>query len=65
MGLTVHVEVSIEDLEQRFLVGDQVHVVLRKNKGRMGSIVEITGNIGTIIESTANQLTEVTPSSIY
>lgn len=61
---STHVEVSIEDLERRFLVGDQVRVALGKNKGRMGSIVEITGNIGTIVESTANQLTEVTPSSI-
>ena len=56
-----HVEVSIEDLEQHFVVGDQVRVALGKNKGRTGSIIAITGDIGTIVERTA---TEVTPPSI-
>jgi len=58
------VEVSMEDLERQFLVGDQVRVALGKNKGRTGSIVEITDDIGTIVEKTANQLTEVNPPSI-
>ena len=58
------VEVSIEDLERHFVVGDQVRVALGKNKGWTGSIIAITGDVGTIIEGTANQLTEVTPPSI-
>ena len=59
------VEVSMEDLEREFLVGDQVRVALGKSKGRTGSIVEITDNtFGTIVEGTANQLIEVTPPSI-
>ena len=58
------VEVSTEDLERKFLVGDQVRVALGKNKGRTGTIVEITDNVGTIVEGMANQLTEVTPPSI-
>ena len=58
------VEVSMEDLERQFLVGDQVRVALGKNKGRTGSIVEITDDIGTIVEGTANQLTEVNPPPI-
>jgi ribosomal protein L24 len=58
------VEVSMEDLEREFLVGDQVRVALGKNKGRTGSIIEITDNVGTIVEGMANQPTEVTPPSI-
>ena len=62
------VEVSMEDLEQQFLIGDQVHVALGKDKGRMGSIVEIIENVGTIVKGTkgtTNQLTiEVTSPSI-
>ena len=58
------VEVSIEDLERQFLVGDQVRVALGNNKGRTGSILKINDRVGTIVEGTANQLTEVTPPSI-
>ena len=57
-------EVSIDHLERIFLVGDQVRVALGKNKGRTGSILEITDGVGTIVESTANELIEVTPLSI-
>jgi hypothetical protein len=63
--LPTRVEVSMEDLERQFLVGDQVRVALGKNKGRTGSIIEITGDIGTIVEGTGNQLIEVTPPSIF
>ena len=58
------VEVNINDLERIFLVGDQVRVALGKNKGRTGSILEITDDVCTIVESTANELIEVTPPSI-
>ena len=58
------VEVSMEDLERQFLVGDQVHVALGENKGRTGSIIEISNDVGTIIKGTAHQLIEVTPPSI-
>ena len=54
----------MEDLERRFLVGDQIRVMLGENKGRTGSIIEISGDVGTIIEGTAHQLIEVTPPSI-
>jgi transcription elongation factor len=56
------VEVSIEDLERHFVVGDQVRVALGKNKGRTGSILKITDDVGTIVEGTANQLIEVSSS---
>ena len=59
------VEVTMEDLEREFHVGDQVRVALGKNKGRTGSIVEITDKVGTIVEGKANQLTEVIPPSIF
>ena len=59
-----HVEVSMEDLERRFLVGDEVCVVLGENKGRTSSIIEIYDNVGTIVKGTAHQLIEVTPPSI-
>jgi transcription antitermination factor NusG len=58
------VEVSMEDLVRQYLVGDQVRVALGKNKGRTGSILEITKDIATIIEGTANQIIEVTLPSI-
>ena len=57
----IHVEVSMNDLERQFLVGDQVRVALGENKGRMGSILEIINDVATIVEGTASQLTEVTP----
>ena len=60
----MHVEVSMEDLERQFLVGDQVCVVLGENKGRTGSIIEISDDVGTIVEGTAYQLIEITPPSI-
>lgn len=61
------VEVSIEDLERHFLVGDHVRVAIGKNKGSIGSILEITGDVGTIVEMTANQqVIQVThPSILY
>ena len=49
------IEVSLEDMEQKFLVGDQVRVVLGENKRRMGSIVEINDGVGTIVEQMANK----------
>ena len=52
------VEVSMEELEREFHVGDQVHVALGENKGRTGSIVKITDGV-------ANDLIEVTPSAIF
>jgi hypothetical protein len=55
------VEVSIEDLERQFFVGDQVRVAFGNNKGRTGSILKINDGVGIIVEGTANQLTEVTP----
>ena len=58
------VEVSMEDLERQFRVGDQVRAALGKDKGRTGSILEITDGVGTIVEGTALQATEVTSSSI-
>ena len=57
-------EVSMEDLERKFHVGDNVRVALGKNKGRTGSILKITDKVGTIVEGMANQLTEVTSPSI-
>ena len=60
----IRVEVSIEDLEQHFVVGDQVRVAIEENKGKTGSIVIITNDVGTIVEGTANQLSEVIPPSI-
>ena len=54
----------MEDLERRFLVGDQIRVMLGENKGRTGSIIEISDNVGTIVEGTAHQLIKVTPPSI-
>jgi len=54
----------MEDLEQQFFVGHQVHVALGNNRGRMGSILQINDNVGIIVEGTANQLTEVTHPSI-
>ena len=59
------VEVHIKDLERQFLVGDQVRVALGKNRGRTGSILEITNDVGTIVEGTANELVEVTPFFIF
>ena len=50
LPIPTHVEVSLEDLEQQFLVGDQVHVALGENKGRTGSIVEINDGVSTIVE---------------
>ena len=60
-----HVEVSMEELEREFHVGDQVRVALGENKGRTGSIVKITNGIGTIVEGMAKDLIEVTPSAIF
>jgi ribosomal protein L24 len=57
------VEVSMEDVERHFHVGDQVRVALGKNKGSTGSIIEISNGVGTIVERTANQITEVNPPS--
>lgn len=62
--MPTRVEVSIEDLERHFVVGDQVRVALGKNKGRTGSILVVTDDVGTIIEGTANQVTQVIPPSI-
>jgi hypothetical protein len=60
------VEVSMEDLERHFLVGDQVCVALGINKGRLGSLLKITDDVGTIVERTADQLIEVsTPPPIF
>jgi hypothetical protein len=61
-----HVEVSMENLERQFFVGDQVRVALGNNKGRTGFISKINDGVGIIVEGTANQLadSEVTPSSI-
>lgn len=59
------VEVSIDDLERQFFVGDQVRVALGNNKGRTGSILKINDGVGIIVEGTANQLTEVTPPSLH
>ena len=58
------VEVGMEDLERHFNVGDQVRVAIGENKGSTGSIVKISNGVGTIVERTANQLTEVNPPSI-
>ena len=52
-------DISLEDLEQQFLVGDQVRVMLGENKGRTGSIVEINDSVGTIVEQMANKVIEV------
>ena len=59
-GEPTRIEVSMEDLERRFLLGDQVRVALGKNKGRTGSIIKTTDKIGTIVEGMANQMTQVT-----
>jgi len=53
------VEVSLEEVERQFLVGDQVCVALGENKGRTGSIVEMNDGVGTIVERTANEVIEV------
>jgi ribosomal protein L24 len=53
------VDVSLEDIERQFSIGDQVRVALVENKGRTGSIIEINDGVGTIVEGTANQLIEV------
>lgn len=55
------VEVSLEDLERQFFVGDHVRVALGNNKGRNGSILKINDGVGIVVEGTADQLTEVTP----
>jgi ribosomal protein L24 len=60
-AMPIRVEVSMEDLEREFLVGDQVCVALGKNKGRTGLILEITDDVATIVEEMANQPIEVTP----
>ena len=52
------IEVSLGDLEWWFLVGDQVHVMLGENKGRIGSIVGINDGVSTI-KQTANEVIEV------
>ena len=57
------VEVSIEDLEQHFVVGDQVLVAFGENKGKTGLILLIADDIGTIVEGTGNNLTQVIPLS--
>jgi ribosomal protein S4E len=49
----------LEDLEQQFLVGDQVYVMLGENKGRTGSIVEINDGVSTIVEGMANQVINI------
>ena len=58
-------DVSLEDLERQFLVGDQIHVMLGENKGRTGLIVEINDGVGTIIERTANEVIEVNPTVFF
>ena len=58
------IEVSLEDVERQFLVGDQVCVALGENKGRTGSIIEINDGVGTIVEGTAKEVTEVSFPSI-
>jgi ribosomal protein L24 len=59
------VEVSMEDLERQFFIGDQVRVALGNNKGRTGAILKINESVGIIVEGTANQLTEVNSPSIF
>lgn len=61
----IRVEVRIEDLERHFVVGDQVRVVFGKNKGKTGSIIVIADDVGTIVEGTGSQLTQVTPPSFF
>jgi len=58
------VEVSLEDVERHFLVGDQVRVALGENKGRTGSIIAINDGVSTIVEGTASQVIEVSVTSI-
>jgi hypothetical protein len=58
---STRVEVSMDDLERLFFVGDQVCVAFGNNKGRTGSILKINDGVGIIVEGTANQPTEVTP----
>lgn len=62
---TTCAEVSVEDLERQFFVGDQVRVALGNNKGRTGSILRIDDGVGFIVEGTANQLHQVTPPSFH
>ena len=50
--MLTHVEVSLGDLEQQFLIGGQ-------DRGRTGSIVEINDGVGIIIEQMANEVIEV------
>ena len=59
------VEVSLADLERQFRVGDQVRVAFGINKGSTGSILEINDKVATIVEGTANQLTQVTSLHSY
>ena len=62
-GSSTLVEVSMKDLERHFFVGDQVRVAFGTNKGKTGSIVKITDDVGTIVEGAA-KLIEVSPPSI-
>jgi transcription antitermination factor NusG len=57
------VEVSSEDVERQFLVGDEVRVALGEHKGRTGSITDIHDGVGTIVEGTANKVIEVSVTS--
>jgi ribosomal protein L24 len=59
------VEVSSEDVERQFLVGDEVRVALGEYKGRTGSIVNINDGVGTIVEGTANEVIQVSVTSIF
>ena len=65
LPIPTHMDVSLEDLEWQFLVGDQVCVALGENKGRMGSIVEINDGVGTIVKRTANKVIEVNPTVFF
>ena len=52
-------EVSMEDLERQFFIGDQVRVALGNNKGRMGTTLKINDSVGIIVEGTANHVTDL------
>jgi transcription antitermination factor NusG len=59
-----NVEISSEDVERQFLVGDEVRVALGEHKGRAGSIVTVDDGVGTIVERTANEVIQVSVTSI-
>jgi ribosomal protein L24 len=59
------VDVSLEDVERLFLVGDQVHVALGEHKGRSGAIINLNDGVGTIVEGMGTEVIEVSFTPLF